>query len=145
MRCQVKLWKLRQSRDEDQSFIFSSWLKSYRNCSVAAGIPNTIYFDKQHATISRLLEKPTTLAIVACDPNDESTIYGYIIAELDASDMVLHWIYTKHSFRGFGLARALVDEIATVKVDRTYYTTRTRQASDKEMIYDPFKLWRHCE
>lgn len=137
------LWKLRQARVEDQSFIFSSWLKSYRNYNVVAGIPNTTYFDKQHRLISRLLEKPTTLAIIACDPDDESTIYGYIIAELDTSGMVLHWVYTKHSLRGFGVAKALVDEIATVQVDRTYYTTRTRQAADRDMIYDPYLLWRH--
>tara|TARA_R110000868_G_scaffold148576_1_gene370549 strand:+ start:412 stop:708 length:297 start_codon:yes stop_codon:yes gene_type:complete len=92
--------------------------------------------------LSNLLSKPTTLVIIACDPNDDKTIYGYIVAELDQAAMILHWVYTKHSFRNFGMAKAMLAEIQTVDVKETRYSTKSRH-SGGDMVYDPFTLWRH--
>lgn len=137
------LWKIRQADSDDLPFIFSSWLKSFRNYSSVAGVPNTVYYDKQHKLISRLLSKPTTIAIIACDPEDAKTIYGYAVAEVDASNMVLHYFYVKHPLRGFGIAKALEAELNTVNVTQTVYSSKTRHVAKRNYIYDPYTLWRH--
>lgn len=134
------LWTLRAADSDDLPLIFSSWLKSYRDYSTVSGCPNGIYFGRFHGLISNILSNPATITIVACDPNDAKSIFGYVVAELGQATMTFHWVYTKHPYRNFGLARALETEINSVKVDKTYYSSKSRLAR-KEYTYDPFKLW----
>jgi hypothetical protein len=135
------LWQFRAAESDDLPLIFSSWLKSYRDYSTVSGCPNGIYYDRFHGLISNILSNPATLCIVACDPNDSKSIFGYVVAELGQASMTFHWCYVKHPLRNFGLARALEAEINSVKVDKTYYSSKSRLAR-KEYIYNPFELWK---
>lgn len=140
---QKPLWSLRPLVPSDIPFVFNSWLKSYRESPQVVGVPNTVFYDKFHQVIEQIL--PKSVVIVAHDPEDQSIIYGYVVAEYTGRDLVFHWVYVKHPFRNFGLAKALEQEILTIAHQSVYYTPRTRTIDSimksRNYTYDPFLLW----
>lgn len=97
--------RIRAATEEDVSFIFNSWLKSYRDSQFAKQITNTIYFAQQHKLIEKLLE--TCQVFVACNSTNPGDLYGYICFEKVDSIYVLHYIYVKHTYRKLGIAKML--------------------------------------
>lgn len=92
---------LREVRKEDGTFIHNSWLESswYRNKRVPNAkrlMSNRIVKVMEHSKI-----------LVACDPEDDEIIYGYVLYEDDA----VHWVYVKYLFRKQGLATLLLSAI----------------------------------
>lgn len=100
------LLTIRHANDTDVAFIFSSWLKSFRDSGfLVRAVPNTIYFTNHHKILQNLIKRSTVF--VACDPKDSSNIYGYVVAETISGSFVLHFIYVKQSFRKLGVGKAL--------------------------------------
>lgn len=99
----------------EHNFVFHSFLKSYRDSPMVRGVPNTIYFKKQHDLIETFLIDPRSRAIVACNPQDPEQVYGYILAQSLPSDngdlLVVHWVYVKQPFRNLGIAKALFEKL----------------------------------
>ncbi len=125
------LWSLRPAAKEDESLIFSSWLKSHRDSPTVSGVSNTVYYARFHDLIEAILSAPDTQVTVACSPTDPEQIFGYSVRQGD----VLHWVYVKHAFRKYGLGKVLAD---TFKI----HTTRARESSvTKDSCFDPFILW----
>jgi hypothetical protein len=91
---------LRQATADDTSFIYSSWLKSYRNTQ--KHVNSETYFKGQHDLITLLLNNSSV--IVICPEDDPESIVGYMVY----SDDVLHWIYVKSVFRNLGMAKTLM-------------------------------------
>ena len=111
----------------DVGFILSSWLKSagdawadhLRNTDVSEwcrhqGLSGTRigwFADVPHRftrqAVAEILERATTKALVACDPEDPTVIYGYAVAE--PTKRIAHWLHVKHSMRRNGLAAGLMD------------------------------------
>ena len=83
--------RLRPIIEDDTAFIFNSWLKSYRFSHFGEKITNTIYFAEHHKVIERLIDNSKVL--VACNPEEPSQVYGYIIGEEVDGIFVLHFIY----------------------------------------------------
>jgi len=141
----MSLWKLRAVTTEDLPFILSSWPKSYRKHLPVQGVPDTVFYDKFHKLVSHLIENPTALIIIACDPEDDSTIFGYAVSEFDQAivnpPLIFHWIYVKHSVRNFGIGRALEAKLKTIEHSGLINSTRSALASS-EYVYDPFTLWK---
>lgn len=137
------LWSLRPLSPNDIPFVFNSWLKSYRESPQVACIPNTVYYDKFHATIEQVMNDSAIL--VACSPEDPNLLYGYVVAELKDETLIFHWVYVKHPFRNFGLAKEMEKEILTISHKNVAYTTRTRitdsLVKNRNYTYDPFYLW----
>lgn len=94
---------------EDEPFVYSSWLKSFRASKTNFGQTGRIYHANQSAKISSILERDTTRAIVACDPEDPEHIFAHIVFEVFHSAIVIHYIYVKESYRRLGLAHALLE------------------------------------
>ncbi len=97
---------IREAQEGDVSFIFSSWLKSFRTGLVCKKVENTVYFTEHHKLVERLLKRSTTL--IASDPEDPATIYGYLCFERIEGLFVLHYVYVKHTFRAMGVMRQLM-------------------------------------
>jgi len=139
------LWTLRAPDSEDLNFIRNSWLKSYRDNPAVSTVPNTTYYRRFHAIIDNLIADPNTRCIVACDPGMPGQIFGYAVGELDGADLDIHWIYTKHTFRNFGLMRAMEAELKKLPHTKVCYSTRTKITdklnSSRQYEYDPFLLW----
>lgn len=100
---------IREALEGDIPFIFSSWLKSHRPGLICKHVDNTIYFSEQHKLVERLLKRSTTM--VATDPADPATIYGYVTFERIEGILVVHYAYVKHTYRAMGVLRQLLKSL----------------------------------
>lgn len=134
--------RFRPANEEDISFIFSSWLKSFRNSQFAKNLVNSVYFTEHHKVIEKIVK--SSHVIVACNEQDTSQIYGWICAQQVDGIFCLHYIYVKHPFRKMGLARALINFFEHGKDCAGVYTHHTRVfeilAIKFNLIYHPY-IW----
>ena len=100
-------FKVRFADAADVPFIFSSWLRSYRETRAAKLVGNAQYYEGQHAVIEGILQRPNIVVEIACDEHDPSTIFGYIVHEVSKEPLV-HWLYVKLPFRNFGIGQSLL-------------------------------------
>ena len=135
--------RIREAVPADVDFIFSSWLKSYRNSHFSKNIINTIYFQAHHRLIENLLK--TEKVLIACNKEDATQIYGYCCAGQEEGIFTLHYIYVKQSFRNFGVAKILLHAFNHDKYTAGVYTHHTRfaenKAQDYNMLYHPYLLF----
>jgi hypothetical protein len=128
------LWKIRPMSKADEPFAYSSWLKSFRDAPAVSGVSNTVYYKCHHDLVEAILSDPNTVAHIACAPDDDSQIFGYIVG----SAGVCHWVYVKHPFRTFGLARDLV-----ALIQPKVHTTKARPSSlIGNSVYNPYEQWK---
>jgi GNAT superfamily N-acetyltransferase len=134
--------KIRPALEVDAPFIFNSWLRSFRENGLARPVNNEIYYSEQHKLIEKLLKRCTVS--VACDPNDPTSIYGYICHEKIDGIFVLHYVYVKHPFRSLGLAKTLLLETKHNTDHAALYTHTTAAAVKLQqkfnMLYHPYLL-----
>lgn len=133
---------LRDANEGDHSFIYNSWLKSYRDSPVTKHIPNSIYYENHHNIIENLLNNNKVVVVVVCNPEDKGQIFAYSVSEYRDGKVILHWVYTKHPFRGFGLGRMLVTRFINT-YERVYYTHFTKPSSKlltDKLQYNPYLL-----
>jgi ribosomal protein S18 acetylase RimI-like enzyme len=135
--------RLRPLIEDDLAFIFNSWLKSYRFSHFAEKITNTIYFSDQHKLIEKLIGSSNV--VVACNEEDPSQVYGYIVGgEVDGISL-LHFIYVKHTFRNMGVGKTLLDAMGHDKDKAGVYTHHTRMAdklsSKYNFVYHPYLMF----
>jgi hypothetical protein len=138
-------WVLRAPEPGDISFIFNSWLKSYRDAPFVSGIPNTIYYSELHKIIEKVLTRANV--VIAADPGEPGLIFGWGVGEV-AKDgtLLLQYLYTKHALRKFGIAKSIEEEFKKLPHTAVSYSCRTpplfeairRRAS---YIYNPFAFW----
>ena len=132
--------QLRLANEEDVPFIFSSWLKSYRNSYFAKNITNTVYYAEHHKLLEKVIK--SNKVVVACNPDETTQIYGWICAGYTDNIFTLHYVYVKHPFRGFGVGKTLLNAFEHDPSFAAVYTHNTK-AADKlaakyNMIYHPY-------
>jgi hypothetical protein len=129
---------------EDIPFLYSTWLKSYRNDSeTGLSVRKSIFFESYRLVLDHILQKNTTKVLVACKPDEPNVIYGYMVAE--PNDNVLHYVFVKEAFQRFGIANQLFQQIfPNTSSGSVTITHRTDHARDycKKFIYNPFELYR---
>lgn len=89
---------------DDVPFVFSSWLKSYRE--EMRDVPGKVYFHHHQALIQKLLEKAAVY--VAANAEDPSQILGYLACQNIRGVLVVHYLYVKAPFRNHGIASSLL-------------------------------------
>jgi GNAT superfamily N-acetyltransferase len=94
---------LRGPAPTDIPFVLNSWLKSARDVGDHASMSNAVYFAGYRNECVAKLE--TGNVTVACSSEDPDQIYGW----LAWTGRVIHYVYVKHPYRRFGLARAMVE------------------------------------
>ena len=127
--------KMRTADESDIKFIYSSWLKSFRRSPFAAQISNALYFDGQHKRITHILAKPETNVICVCNPEDASQIYGWICAEIGGPITVVHYVYVKRTYRGFGIGKGLIESLGSKNF---IFTHDTGFAQKFGGVYSPY-------
>lgn len=139
--------KIRPAHGQDINFILNSWLKRYRDAIRARFVTDNTYFSIQHDVITSILAQPGLVALVACNPEDENQIYGYVIAEKNhiVPDLLfIHWIYVKGPFRRFNVAKMLLSSLPQ-DCSQIHYTHRTKLVDvlDKTQraIFNPTFVW----
>lgn len=149
--------EIRSGNAGDVSFIFNSWLKSYRDSPSVRNIPNTEYFDNQHKIIDALVnpnQTPNSILVIACRKDDPSNILGYLLGETSkeygVDNLYLHWVYCKHQYRNQGIGTLLEKfAINLVKPTRIWYTHYTKilekLLKSRSYRYNPYKVWSKYE
>ncbi len=134
---------LREMEKDDESFIYSSWLRSYRGSPITTHMINDVYYDNHKKIIEKLLLEAKV--IIACNPEDPSQIYGFICYEDGVPNCsVVHYLYVKYPFRKMGLGTHLFDSIcsdATLTIV-THYNSNIKNKLDNNLIYNPYLLYR---
>lgn len=132
--------RIRPATESDVSFIFDSWLRSYRGSKSTWGIRNPVYYGSQHRLIEGLVRRCQVL--VACNHEDASQLYGYVVAEHIDGCLVVHFAYTKEAYRMLGIAAALLEQYKFNKSKPTFYTHRTAVVERMErripLVYNPY-------
>ncbi len=133
---------LRTELPDDRSFIFSSWLKSFRHSPFAKPMTNTVYFEAHHAVIDDLINR--SQLVIACNPEDQTQIYGYIVAEVINGIFTVHYTYVKHTYRKLGIANLLLSafdrdpSLLACYTHHTYFAERI--ANSKNLLYHPYLI-----
>ncbi len=140
-----QLYIIRKALPEDISFIYSSWLKSFRYGSTANKLIRTnVFFTNYREVLDSILAKSLTL--VACLPDSPEVILGYMVYEED----ILHYCFIKHSFRRLGIASSLLEQtgLKDSEVQVTHMTNELSGFFDTLILvkglkleYNPFLLY----
>ena len=97
----------RAATKDDLRFILSSWARSYTHRrKPPEGMSMKGYRAGVRVTIADILRRPTTRAVIACNPLNASLIWGFSVFE-DGPTAVLHYCYVKEVFRGNGIGTEL--------------------------------------
>ena len=141
---------MRAAMRDDVNFILNSWLKSYfrsRSWFCAAKLSERQYYDGHHRIIDAILRRESSAVIVLHEPSDISQIFGWVCFERDTHRLsVVHYIYVKSCFRGFGFGRHLfgVATEGAARVVATHWTKRlmdNRSDSRYQLDVNPYFLW----
>lgn len=140
-----KMMTLRPMDEEDRSFIFSSWIRSYRSSQAMAFVPNAVYYDKQKQLIEYILSR--SIVSVAVNYNDDSQIFGWVCFEQEPIHTI-HYCYVKQPYRNMGIANVLLVHAFNYK-NSSYAITQATHANKNfahlsnvfEMIFNPFQIW----
>lgn len=134
--------KMRVPTEEDTSFIFNSWLKSYRSSNFAKDQCNTVFFENYKKIVSDIIER--SLITIVCNPEDDNHLYGYIVFEnLPGSNLLVHYLYVKHTYRKQGIAKRLVDSVRTSSnpILASHNTQVCKASKSIIYIYDPYRAF----
>lgn len=137
---------LRQATALEIPFIAHSLIKSFRHSSscgkkLAPGLVET-----QHLRLIKgVLSRPEAKTILATMVDDPNTFFGFILFE-KAPHHVIHYLYVKEAFRGFGIGRLLVNA-TQCDLDETYFTHWTYDFANARpwdrypgLTYNPYLL-----
>lgn len=105
--------QFRQQKDSDRGYLRSTWVDCLREHAVDTAlrsIPAREYRARWSRIVERLLD--SVQVTVACDPQDQDTILGFVVWEPETPDhpVRLHWIHVRRELQGFGLGRSLLAE-----------------------------------
>ena len=132
--------RIRRAAETDVPFLFNSWLKSYRHSRFAQDLHTTIYYSEQHKVIENILKSCEVL--IACADDDISQILGWVVFEKVQGAFVLHYIYTKQTYRMLGIATKLLDATGHSKDLASLYSHHApvalKLASKYNFIYNPY-------
>jgi len=134
--------KMRAPNTEDTNFIFNSWLKSYRSSNFAKDQCNVVFFENYKKVVSDLIER--SLITIVCNPEDDNHLYGYIVFEnLPGNNLLVHYLYVKHTYRKQGIAKQLVGSVRTSSnpILTSHHTQVCKTSKSIIYIYDPYRAF----
>jgi GNAT superfamily N-acetyltransferase len=124
----VSSMHLRPATVEDGRFIANSWLQSFQPSYHVKRMSSDVYYNNHRAILARLVDRGSVM--VAADPQDPWTIWGWSCHERDGCILTVHYVYTKHPFRGLKVGSALVRDMIDDGVDHVFWTHDTKSARD---------------
>lgn len=132
--------------DSDMGFVVKGWLSSYHDgTQTMKAVPFHRFKREQRAIIRDALDRGQ--CVVACEPSDHATLYGFAAGWDDIGVGVAHYVYVLQTRRSMGLARALLHELGrSCGRTMTTYSHSTVQgaglARHLNLRHDPFALVR---
>lgn len=138
----MNAYKIRPATGKDLSFIYDTWLNSFRYDSpLGKSCKNSIFFNEYKLVIDRVLSEAETL--VAHTPEDENLILAYLVHE---APRLLHYAFCKDAFRRLGITKALFLEAFKNESLKIEFTHRTGFVSEflrekENFTHNPFHLF----
>lgn len=132
--------QIRPPKPSDLNFIQSTFSKCIKKeSSLGRACSTKIFFSEFHGVIDYLLSNASIS--IACSPDDESVIFGYLIHE----PKTIHFIYVKAVFRNLHVAKELIESAfqgeKTLKFSFSTNDAKRIQATHPNLIYNPFSLY----
>ncbi len=99
---------------------------------------------KHHAQLEALIDRASVL--VACNPEEPSHIFGYLISEEDPVGPIVHYVYVKDLYRCTGIARRLLAHgVPSLGKKKVHFTHKTKIMTERtckkyNAVYDPYLL-----
>lgn len=124
--------KFDSPRADELAFVYDSWSRSFRRSPWAGCVPNHLWDQVSRADISGILNRGARimLAVTPIEGSDERRITGYSVSE--PSRCLLHWLYIKDDFRGFGFGQELlIETVRAWPVDRPWHYSHRTNASER--------------
>lgn len=140
-------YKVRTFLPDDLNFIRNSWLNHFYEAFIRTevNVSKGTFKDSQYHVIEKILSNPNAIILVACSQFDENMILGYLVAELASPRVYIHWAYTKHGLRSYGIGKTLFDTLKEYLIDEQVIITHMtpyalRFVTSRELKYEPL-LW----
>lgn len=131
---------IRNGNENDEPFIFNSWLRSYINSEDSKHVPKSNYYVGQHKVIEDTLN--ATNVRVAHHFEDVNHVLGYIVFEYDEPrKAIVHWLFVKRPFRSYGIARMLWKSVTddAAMVFHTHSSFASVKLKEKyTSVYNPY-------
>ena len=103
---------LRKPEPDDRAirFVLDSWCKTvaaeppwdFATPRHTPPLPHPLLIYEHDTILKKIIHKSTIT--LACDPDDPDTVWGYVCCDGE----LLHFIYVKSAFRGFGIGGCLL-------------------------------------
>lgn len=138
----MNAYKIRQATGKDLSFIYDTWLNSFRYDSpLGKSCRNSVFFNEYKLVIDRVLSEAETL--VAHTPENENLILAYLTFQ---PPFIVHYAFCKDAFRRLGITKALFKEAFKSETAKVEYTHRTGFVSEflrakENFTHNPFHLF----
>ena len=101
-----ELYVIRPGKEEDRNFFLATFTQGlFSACPCHRATPRPIFLESwANPRVRKLLEDPLTQSLVACLPDKDSVILGYILFQPPSTVL---WIHVKSEFMRMGIAREL--------------------------------------
>lgn len=140
-------WAIRPAVGNDLNFIYSTWLNSYRHASrLGSSMRKSVFFKEYYGVLDDILARAKVL--VACLPEEPTVILAFFVYEHRNHPelSIIHYAFTKESFRSLGIQRSLVKEARLGEGEPVFHTHETRDSENffdgnPCLIYNPFLLF----
>ena len=125
---------------DDRTFVVSTWSSSFKASSYAGILWTDDYAQTMHRQINRVLDRPETVAMLACDGEDPNFLFGHIVAEVEPHDTpIVHYTFVKAPYRRNGIARKLFEAIDVNPWNYFVFTCRTAILNEATDEYEDIK------
>lgn len=140
------MFNIREALESDIPFIFNSWVGFSRAMCKSkqkfARISADVYAAHYNELVRQILIRSQCL--VACNKQDPTQIYGYVVFENLPDANVIHMTYIKETFRNMNIAQDLweksIDPLKRIFHTEDSYLFLKFKHKDK-VIYNPFLMW----
>lgn len=119
---------IRTANAADVPWIYSSWLKSFREHGSGIGrINKESFFQHHRALMLQVTSRSGVVTLVACPSENTEQILGWLCGEkMPNGRVVLHYGHVKSERRRQGVMRALVEAFDVTRTTPVFYTHHTK-------------------
>ena len=129
----LSLVLIRAGEENDEAFIYQTWLKGYLfGNPMNRGLDIGTFERNYRPVIGALLKRSTTR--VACLKDSPNVILGYSVSEGER----LHWLHVKEHMRKFGLAKLLLPKDFSAVSHKTKQAETILRTKFPDIKYNPF-------
>lgn len=101
--------QIRPMREEDLNFIMYSWILGQKIPIINCDVEKTFALFAVRSLIAEILRNCEVL--VACNPECDWHLYGYVAFSLANGHKIIHWGFVKEDFRNQGIFTELLSQV----------------------------------